>query len=38
MVTYCGHNGIPRGGEDIGAVAALVMCFQFLAEVIPGEL
>ncbi len=38
MLSYCGHNGVPCGGEDISAVGALVMCFQLLGEVISGEL
>lgn len=37
-LSYGAHDGVPSGGEDISAVAALVIRFQLLGEVISGEL
>ena len=32
------HDGIPRGGEDVSVVVALIMSFQLLGEVLSGQL
>lgn len=36
--TYCGHDGIPCGGEDICVVVALIVSFQLFGEIFPGQL
>ena len=33
-----GHDGIPCGGENIGAVVALIVMLELLSEVLPGQL
>lgn len=35
---YCGHDGVPCGGEDVGVVVALVVPLQLLGEVLSGQL
>lgn len=35
---YRRHDGIPRGGEDVGVVVALIMSLQLLGEVFSGQL
>lgn len=35
---YRSHDGVPGGGEDVRSVAALIVRFQLLGEIISGEL
>lgn len=38
MWSYCSHDGVPCGGEDVGVVVALVMSLQLLGEVLSCQL